>query len=260
VAESAAQSSIGLRFLYTGRPWSPVGEVYHYRARWYAPECGRFISRDPIGYAAGPTQYGYVGGNPVMRVDPTGLDWWDDLDDSVAGGAVKGGIQGIAGFVDGVIPFVDPFEDACVYDTQRDPGTQVSQTVGQLTRDVEIALAAGLFAGPAAGTTSVETGLTQMVQRTTVLEVQKATGSARTAQIIEEAVSTAGPGASAAQKAAAIEQVLGRQGFQSTFGGMNGANPIMYGPRHGISYTEAGPNTLIIVQKLKDGWAILGAI
>jgi RHS repeat-associated protein len=73
VAESAAQSSIGLRFLYTGRPWSPVGEVYHYRARWYAPECGRFISRDPIGYAAGPTQYGYVGGNPVMRVDPTGL-------------------------------------------------------------------------------------------------------------------------------------------------------------------------------------------
>lgn len=73
VTGSAAQSSIGLRFLYTGRPWSPVGEIYYYRARWYAPECGRFISRDPIGYTAGPTQYGYVRGNPIMMIDPTGL-------------------------------------------------------------------------------------------------------------------------------------------------------------------------------------------
>ncbi|MDX2177151.1 MAG: hypothetical protein SF028_11860 [Candidatus Sumerlaeia bacterium] len=31
---SAAQSSIGLKILFTARPWPPVGEVYHLRARW----------------------------------------------------------------------------------------------------------------------------------------------------------------------------------------------------------------------------------
>ena len=35
---------------------------------------GRWTSRDPIGFGGGLNQYGYVGANPVMFVDPKGLD------------------------------------------------------------------------------------------------------------------------------------------------------------------------------------------
>jgi RHS repeat-associated protein len=43
--------------------------------RWYNPEIGRWLSRDPIGYEGGDNQFAYVGSNPVRYVDPTGLEW-----------------------------------------------------------------------------------------------------------------------------------------------------------------------------------------
>ena len=42
------------------------------RARWYAPELPLFLSRDPVAHLG---RYGYAGGNPVMRVDPSGRSW-----------------------------------------------------------------------------------------------------------------------------------------------------------------------------------------
>lgn len=32
-----------------------------------------FISEDPAGFVDGPNLYAYVGGNPIMAVDPSGL-------------------------------------------------------------------------------------------------------------------------------------------------------------------------------------------
>jgi len=44
------------------------------RHRWYDPELGRWVSRDPIGYGGGdPNLYGYVGGTVTGMVDPIGL-------------------------------------------------------------------------------------------------------------------------------------------------------------------------------------------
>ena len=41
---------------------------------YYAPHIGRFINRDPIGYAGGDRNlYAYVGGRAVSAVDPMGL-------------------------------------------------------------------------------------------------------------------------------------------------------------------------------------------
>jgi len=40
-------------------------------ARYYWPELGRFVQQDPIG--DGMNWYAYVGGNPVVWVDPEGL-------------------------------------------------------------------------------------------------------------------------------------------------------------------------------------------
>ncbi|MDR3150772.1 MAG: RHS repeat-associated core domain-containing protein [Candidatus Peribacteria bacterium] len=47
--------------------------LYYFNARYYSPELGRFISRDPIGIADDVNLYVYVGNNPLKWVDPSGL-------------------------------------------------------------------------------------------------------------------------------------------------------------------------------------------
>ena len=48
--------------------------LLYMRARFYDPEVGRFISKDPIGFAGGDLNlYSYVANNPVNWIDPEGL-------------------------------------------------------------------------------------------------------------------------------------------------------------------------------------------
>ena len=63
-------------YCYTGREFDASGsyDIYYYRARYYDPNIGRFISKDPIEFLAGDFNfYRYVGGSPVNRTDPSGL-------------------------------------------------------------------------------------------------------------------------------------------------------------------------------------------
>jgi len=58
---------------YTGRDLDTTTNLYYYRARYYDPAIGRFISEDPKGFAAGVNFYAYVGNNPINGNDPSGL-------------------------------------------------------------------------------------------------------------------------------------------------------------------------------------------
>lgn len=61
-------------YAFTGREWDPETRLYYYRARYYDPSTGRFLSEDPIGFAGGVNFYAYVHNNPASLVDPLGLD------------------------------------------------------------------------------------------------------------------------------------------------------------------------------------------
>lgn len=69
---TTASASVENPYQYTGRENDGNG-LYYYRARYYSPAWGRFISEDPIGLAGGPNAYAYVDGNPISKTDPSGL-------------------------------------------------------------------------------------------------------------------------------------------------------------------------------------------
>ena len=61
-------------YAFTSREYDPESGLYYYRARYYDANSGRFISEDPIGFAAGDANlYRYVFNNPVNFRDPSGL-------------------------------------------------------------------------------------------------------------------------------------------------------------------------------------------
>jgi RHS repeat-associated protein len=77
---------------YTGREMDGTG-LQFYRARYYNPQIGRFISEDPMGFRGGINKYAYVGDSPLDFIDPFGLrcaTGWDKA------AAIAGGLGNIA--------------------------------------------------------------------------------------------------------------------------------------------------------------------
>jgi len=69
------QSSYGANeIIYCGYRYDPETELYYVRNRTYNPPLGRWLQRDPIGYAGGINLYEYVTSAPTIRLDIFGLD------------------------------------------------------------------------------------------------------------------------------------------------------------------------------------------
>ena len=72
---------------YTGREMD-TNDLYYYRARYYDPFVGRFLSLDPIRLESGDFNfYRYVKNDPINFIDPSGL--------IMAGGGIPTGISGV---------------------------------------------------------------------------------------------------------------------------------------------------------------------
>jgi len=59
-------------YAFTGREWDPETSLYYYRARYYDPKIGRFLSEDPIGDGE-QSAYAYADNRPSTLTDPYGL-------------------------------------------------------------------------------------------------------------------------------------------------------------------------------------------
>ncbi|WP_371856505.1 RHS repeat domain-containing protein [Pseudomonas sp. R47(2017)] len=70
-----SQIEVDYKFVrYSGKEMDVSG-LYYYGARYYAPWLQRWVSADPAGDVDGLNLYGFVGNNPMVRVDADGRTW-----------------------------------------------------------------------------------------------------------------------------------------------------------------------------------------
>ena len=72
IADAASKAGIRNPFRFQGQYQDQESGLHYNRHRYYDPEIGRFISRDPIGLFGGMNNFMYAT-NPVEWVDPLGL-------------------------------------------------------------------------------------------------------------------------------------------------------------------------------------------
>ncbi|MEA3204298.1 MAG: hypothetical protein QOI63_1978 [Thermoplasmata archaeon] len=95
----ASASALGNPYGFTGQRFDQETGLYFYRARYYDPATGSFLSRDPVGaWLDTPNlgnAYAYVGNNPALRTDPSGQCPWCI---GAIIGAAAGAIIGFGGY------------------------------------------------------------------------------------------------------------------------------------------------------------------
>ena len=107
------------RYGFTGREREVATDYNYHRARWLDPSTGKWLSEDPIGFAAGDANLArYVENSAANFVDPDGLDRWRA--DEIARRFVNNAILGFQLFAESLAHSVEenviePIGDALIY-------------------------------------------------------------------------------------------------------------------------------------------------
>jgi RHS repeat-associated protein len=70
--QTATTGSLTNPFQYTGREFDSETGIYYYRARYFDPSAGRFLSEDRLRFQGGANFYRYAQNNPLVWIDPSG--------------------------------------------------------------------------------------------------------------------------------------------------------------------------------------------
>ena len=116
---TASTGTITNPFQYTAREFDSETGLYYYRARYYDPPAGRFMSGDPLAFNVGPNFYEYVTNSPVSLSDPNGLYGASDV--LPAWNHYCGGSG---------TPWTTPFSSINWGDTQNNINTKIKGMVG----------------------------------------------------------------------------------------------------------------------------------
>jgi len=74
---SETNSAVDFLFGFTGRERDNESDLQYNRARYFGTDVGRWISEDPLGFAAGDENLSrYVSSAPTNKLDPSGLAKW----------------------------------------------------------------------------------------------------------------------------------------------------------------------------------------
>nr|WP_286193644.1 RHS repeat-associated core domain-containing protein [Boseongicola sp. H5] len=120
------QGTEEVRYGFTAREHDARTGLIHYRARAYDPLTGRFLQRDPIGFASGDLNlYAYVENDPYNWTDPSGLT---AVDGAATIGRSAGMSTGLSGLFGGVLNLANAIRASLVSAAAIGTGVAMNQS------------------------------------------------------------------------------------------------------------------------------------
>jgi RHS repeat-associated protein len=176
------------RFRCTGQAALPELQLYHYKARVYDPNLGRFLQTDPVGYNVDLNLYQYVYGDPLNLVDPSGLQ---QSCEDVGASSCRSSVGGLGGALESIESAWNQFWDTAPQATQGvvDDYRTTLENVDEVSSDTmnsPVGFALGIIfdPSPVGEARAVASGTTRLY---------RAVSEAEAAQIASTGVFQAGP-------------------------------------------------------------------